>query len=194
MRRRSGNPTRTPEPEDRWWLKRKRRKHKWGLKRDPQVEQLNEEHFRFLWAAYRRDCFTGNIVAGLDRDGFIDAFSEAIGDLLRTGGEGYVMVAQTPLGRIPVGFLVIEFRGSPDMKRQAWPEPLWFPEASPRNKLELMLRVMLDLKKEHLVLVLAKPASWTFLRHLCDFGVMRAVGKIRAYWADGADAMQYQST
>ena len=104
------------------------------------------------------------------------------------------MVAQTPLGRIPVGFLVIEFRVMPDTKRQAWPEPLWFPEASPRNKLELMLRLLLDLKKEHLVLVLAKPASWTLLRHLCDFGVMRPVGKIRAYWADGADAMQYQST
>lgn len=148
---------------------------------------------RWVWAAYRRGCFTGSVRDGLTREGFVNDFADAVARLLQSGGEAWIMSGQTSLGHIPVGLLIVEYRQVSDAVKQAWPEPIWFPEASPRNRLELMLKTVLDLKKEHLVLVLGNPASWTFLKHVCDFGVLRPVGKIRGYWADGTDAMQFQS-
>ena len=166
-----------------------------ALKRRPQAVQVESGHFKYLWAAYRRSCFAAfpDYTEGLSRDDFVQRLSDGIRDLIWHGGEAYIMIAPTPYGVIPVGLAVVEQAMPPGCRRQAQPQAIWFPEASPRNKLEAGLELVLKLKKDALVLIWAREATWTYLAHLCDFGALRPTGKIRGFWQDGSDAMLYQS-
>ena len=88
-----------------------------------------------------------------------------------------------------VGSVIIEGHG---YHRNA--EFQWFPEASPRNKLECSLKALLDIKKGHLLMfTVAEGRDMVFLGHLCKYGVLRRVGTIHRYLEDGTHAGLFQT-
>lgn len=148
-------------------------------------------HIPYAWAAYRRGAF--DVIPDLEPDMDAMAFSawltEKLSALIAGGGEAIAVLADTPNhGRIPTGLAVIEYDGN-----LAYPHVLWYPDASPRSKLEATLAFMIRLKKNKLVLVRGADRDVGYLSHLCKYGVMRKVGKIRDYFADGTHATLFQS-
>ena len=103
------------------------------------------------------------------------------------GGEVVAATADTPGGHIPVAMATIEYQDG-----KAFPHAIWFPEASPRNKLELGLKLFIALKNNYLVLVTArtpknsKSADVKFFEHLGKYGVLRRAGTIWGYF--GSDS------
>ena len=75
----------------------------------------------------------------------------------------------------------------------ASPHVIWYPEASPRNKVEVGVLVFRELKKEALVLVAPKEEFEPYFRHLAKYGLLRVVGKIRDYFGEGQHTTLFQS-
>lgn len=91
------------------------------------------------------------------------------------------------MGSLPVGLVVQMTNG-----HYAEPHVIWFPEASSRNRLELALAFLVELKRHYKVLLWVREANWKFYDHLCKYGVIRTVGKFRAYYPDGENAYLFQ--
>lgn len=97
-------------------------------------------------------------------------------------------IAKTDHGEIPVAMISIAYQ-----EHRAYPHAVWFPEASPRLRLEIGLKFLVQLKENNLVLIYAKDETVRYFRHMCRYGVLKAVGKIQSYHAKGDDAMLFQS-
>ncbi len=152
---------------------------------------LSEDHFFHVWAAWRRGVFKDNALFPKSADKyeftvFLAAFQEAV----EKAGNDLVVGVTT----IPVLLVSVEYSGN-----LAIPHAVWFPEATPRNKLELGLRLFMELKKNHLVLATVKETKGTkspdvkYCEHLCDYGVLRRVGTIRDYHGPGENGVLFQS-
>jgi hypothetical protein len=112
--------------------------------------------------------------------------------MLDRGGDIYALIGETEQGKIPIGVVAVDFAVPAGAARQAEPHVYFFPEASPRNKLECSVKFLIDLKKENNVVIIAGEKDWGFFNHMCLYGVIRAVGKYRGYFEDGSAAMIYQ--
>jgi hypothetical protein len=126
------------------------------------------------------------MVEGMDPFQFREAVMARLNQILGKG-EAWVLIAKTPKGEIPVGLVLAVIAGS-----YCEPYAFWFPEASPRNKLETALRFLIDLKQKYRLILWIRPKDWTFFGHLCKYGVVRTVGKYRGYFPDGTDALLFQ--
>lgn len=130
----------------------------------------------------------------LDPQAFGLHLGKWLSSLMDQGGQVIVLRAQTEKGVIPVGIVVIEYNDD-----NANPEAFWFPEATPRNKVEAGLHLMLELKKEHRVFITVpghtkqRTPEWKFLLHLCKYGVLRPVGTIRDQYGEKSHATLFQS-
>ena len=143
---------------------------------------------KWLWAAYRRGVFkdTARFPEGLDTFQFQNTVLQFLADLFERHGEAWVAIGKTERGEIPIGFAV----GTPGEHRHLETHIFWFPEASPRNKLECALKWLVDMKTDWRIDIWAREGSWKFFDHLCKYGVLRPVGKYKDF--DGSDAMFYQ--
>lgn len=148
---------------------------------------MQERHLPWLWAAYKRGSFEG-LPPDLPAERFKVLMLARIEELIRSGGDAYVAVA----GEVPVGVATVAIQDAPGLAKQAHPHAIWFPEATARAKLEAALRLILDLKKDHLLLIAAKQPDWRFFHHLCKYGAIRHVGTLRGYFEDGAPAGLWQ--
>ena len=110
-----------------------------------------------------------------------------MGRLFGAGGEALVFLGKTRRGEIPVGLVLLVLNGP-----YAEPHVVWFPEASPRNRLELALAFLVDLKRNYKVLLWVRERDWKFYDHLCKYGAIRTVGKFRGYFPDGVNAYLFQ--
>lgn len=146
---------------------------------------------RWLWAAYRRGVFSHlpEFAEGLDRDSFMATMLALLGSrIFKPGGEAWVFDGQTALGFIPIGMLIaVPNRG------HAEPHLFWFPEASPRNKLECCVKWLHEMKQVWKIDLWIKEPDWQFYGHLCKYGLLRTVGKYRNCFEDGGDALIFQS-
>ena len=124
---------------------------------------------------------------GLAPGPFKERFLAFIGSVLAKGGEIYVLMASDGKAERP-GAIVTAFVNAPYCE----PHCYWFPEATPRNRLELALRFLIDMKARYKLLVWVKPADWKFYDHICKYGVLRTVGKLRDFYPDGSDAFLFQ--
>lgn len=89
----------------------------------------------------------------------------------------YTLFAKTKEGKRPAGIVLMH---QPD-KRAAvlWmADVLWFPWATPRNKLESIVNFMNIMRKDWLVMEFAVPDEAAFFDHVCRYGVMRRAGTI----------------
>lgn len=128
----------------------------------------------------------------MEPDEFREHIANLVAAVLDRGGDVYALVGNTPHGTIPVGVAAVDVMTGPNVRKQAMPHAWWFPEASPRNRVECSLRFLVDLKKEQNLLVIAEGANWRFFNHLCKYGVIRPIGKYWSYLEGGGDAMLYQ--
>ena len=110
-----------------------------------------------------------------------------LAELMEKGGGGYIGVARKDGKDIPVCLCLIEYQ-----QNRAYPTVWWFPEAAPRNKIELPIMFLIALKAEFLVLIPSKEHEVAYFSHLCNYGLLRKVGTIREYFPDGK-AVLFQS-
>ena len=127
---------------------------------------------------------------GLDIPAFTELVTGRVAGMIRVGGEAYVGLRKD--GRTVVCLATVMFQDTPDLARQAQPHVHWFPEATARDKVEIGLRFLVDLKRQALLLIAANKADWRFFDHLCKYGAVRRVGTIRGYFEDGGDAGLWQ--
>ena len=120
-------------------------------------------------------------------DEFKGELSRILTDLVEKGGEGFIGLAKKDGRDIPICLCLIEYQ-----QKRAYPQVWWFPEAAPRNKIELSVKFLIDLKAEFLVLIPAKQHEVAYFSHLCKYGILRKVGTIREYFPD-SKAVLFQS-
>lgn len=121
---------------------------------------------------------------------FKGELSQILTDLIEKGGEGYIGLARKDDKDIPICLCLIEYQ-----QKRAYPQVWWFPEATPRNKIELAVKFLIELKAEFLVLIPADEAKRrevAYFKHLCLYGLLRKVGTIREYFPEGK-AVLFQS-
>jgi hypothetical protein len=73
------------------------------------------------------------------------------------------------------------------------PHITWFPEASSRDRLEGSVKFLCELKREIPFLIVSRQRDRTFFEHLCKYGVIRTVGKLRDHYGKGGHASLFQS-
>lgn len=149
---------------------------------------------KFLYAAYKRQAKLNWIPDDLPPAEFRDAVFTRIAEHRAMGGDILTMIGHTSLGEIPLGIMEVNVTVADHIRPQAVPHALWFPEASPRNKIESTVRFLDQLRQSFAVMIVAAEANWMFFNRVCQYGVLRPVGKLRNYHADGSDAMFYQGT
>jgi hypothetical protein len=139
----------------------------------------------YLWAAYKRGVFSHlpEFTADLSPDDFRKLMFAVIGNVLQSGGDAWMFYGKLVH---PVG-LVVGFVSGKRME----PHVFWFPEATPRNKIECALKWLRDMKDKYRLFIFAEPVNWNYFDHLCKYGVIRSVGKYRNF-SDNGDAMLYQ--
>lgn len=145
---------------------------------------------RYIWAAYKRGILkpiVQHVPAGLEVADFKKALLAFVGWVLERGGEVYVPLVRKGDAMIPGG-LVAAHINPPYFE----PHCIWFPEANARERLELTLRFLIDMKARFKVTIWAPDPDWKLFHHVCKYGVLRAVGKYRGFFPDGRDAMLFQ--
>ena len=160
------------------------------LKRGCEFRPFAQTDLKYLWAAYKRGAFDAVpefAPPGLDAVGFSEAAIAFIEQFIGRGGEMYSLIGRTEHGRIPVGMVILLLGGD-----FAEPHVTWFPEASPRNRLELALAFLVEQKRHHKLLIWVRQRDWKLFNHLCKYGVIRTVGKYRGYFPDGDNAFLFQ--
>lgn len=175
-----------PEPKKPKTYLRKR-----ALKRKPGYEPFSDSHIKYVWAAYRRG-FLEDIEPGLSAEEFRLRLLGWARQIIETNGDVFVLTGKTPFGEIPVGIVSFKCEAPPSANQQFQPHVDWLPEASPRNRLECAMKFLIDMKKDGIVLLVAREKDWKFFERLCNYGVLRPVGKIRGYYSDGTAAMLFQ--
>jgi hypothetical protein len=196
--RKSASTSAPKKPEKPQSLKRSRVLKRGGVRFEP----FADAHMAYAWAAYKRGVFErrGIVMPGKDVGEFSTAMAEHIENSLASTIEVWTAFADTPHGNIPVGFIRIGFSGDPKLRAKvglgtvlAHPNVIWYPEASPRNRVETAVLLLRELKKEHLVLMAVKDADAPFLRHMGKYGLLRAVGLIWDYYRAGENATLFQT-
>lgn len=145
------------------------------------------EHFPYVWAAYQKGAFEGSdfFAPGLNAKEFETVLAQVVERFLTKGLSEIVTV----MGEVPLAMISVEYSD-----RLALPHAYWFPWATPRNKVETGVKFFIQLKKNNLVLITVKDeVDVKYFQHLCKYGLLRAVGKIRDYYPDGEGAMLFQS-
>lgn len=156
---------------------------------------MADDHIKYAWAAYRRGAFKqaeDYFPDGLDRDSFLVRFVEMANEAMANGIEVWTVFGKTSYGIIPIALLTIQFSRYP-VGRLAQPHVVWYPEASPRNKIEAGVLMLRELKKESMILIASADDVLPYHRHLAKYGLLRSVGKLRDYRGEGQHAMLFQS-
>jgi len=160
------------------------------LRRGCGYEPLKAEHLPYYWAAYKRGAL--DWPAGMEPEEFREHLSQRVAVLMENGGDAYTMLGRVEGRMIPVGVITTDVSNVPGVRRQIFPHHFWFPEAKPRHRIECTVRFYVDLKRQGNLLIVAGEENWRFFRHLCKYGVIRPLGKIRGHFSNGKDAMMYQ--
>ena len=133
--------------------------------------------------------FNGAIPGDLDSHDFSRWMDDELKTIRKGGKDVFTVIAQTPKnGRIPIGLAVLGYDA-----HHALPNIVWFPEATPRNKLEALALGLIELKKQCLAIITCSDTERVLFDHLCRYGVLRKVGHVRGFYPDGSRAWFYQS-
>ena len=147
-------------------------------------ETVDYKHFPYIWAAAKRGVFD---IEDATVDEFKGELTQLLTELIERGGGAYIGLARKGKKDIPICLCLIEFNHN-----RAYPNVFWFPEASPRNKIELSVKFLIDLKLQSLVLIPVEEQEVAHFLHLCKYGLLRKVGTIKKYFSDGK-AVLFQS-
>lgn len=146
---------------------------------------MSDEHLPYLWAGCRRGAFVDetDFNSEMSPQEFHDMLARNVTVLERHGGRVWVVMKGIPIG---IGSV------SP-MFRYVQPHVTWLPEATSRDRLEGCISFLNELKQETPFLITCKMAYRTFFDHLCKYGLIRSVGRLKSYYGKGEHAMLFQS-
>lgn len=97
----------------------------------------------------------------------------------------WVLEARTKKGFIPVGVS----HGHWFFDALLIGDTVWFPWASDRNKIESMVKLINELRKEHKLLGMIHPRDKDFFVYVAKHGIIRRVGTIYDFNPEGPMAM-----
>ena len=129
--------------------------------RDVKLSELNVDHMKYLWAAYRMGVWNHLLEEDLTKE----QFSLLIVELAETSR---LMIIEN---KKPLGLVSVREDG-----RVVEPHIDWFPWSTDRNKLEGAIRITLDLREIKPVLVWVTDETKQFFTHIAKYGIMRRVG------------------
>lgn len=138
-----------------------------------------------MTVAWKRGSFPG-FMDGADKEEFLDQMVDRIAG----SGAAYVLEAASPKGHIPVGLMLMASHG-----HRVEPHVSWFSWAMPRQKMESVVHLVNELRRQFLVVVPAKKEDWPFYTHVCKHGIMKRVGKAEDWFGfeAGNDSMIFIS-
>jgi|TARA_Y100000310_G_scaffold20986_1_gene20317 hypothetical protein len=134
---------------------------------------------RIFFGAYKLGAF-GGLPSGLDAGDF----KAAVGMLIERSMGLWVIEADRPIGAV--------FGAAGSEAHHLWVEPVWFPWATPRQRLEGALRFILDNKNEFLIMAAFRQDDKRFAEHLSRYGVMTRIAKVPK-WFGEEDGMLFRS-
>jgi hypothetical protein len=154
------------------------------LKRGCRYERLEDHHFAYLWVAYKTGVFShlAEFKDEMDSDTFRKTMLAVLGNILNNG-DAWMLYSQS---KHPVGMMV-----GLGAENRMEPHVFWFKNSTPRNRLECVLKWLIDAKQKYALFLWIKEADWKLYFHLCKYGVIREVGKYRNF-PGGGDAMLFQ--
>ena len=147
--------------------------------------EIEHEHAKWLWAAYKMGAFPDLLQDISETD-----FAWEIGPVLETYDFATIAKAKKPGrdGLTPVGIFLVSLVGA-----HAEPHVIWFPWATPRNKLELVIKFLIALNKDYTTIVNSKEENKRFFEHLCKYGILRRIGIAYKFFEDGQKAHLFQT-
>ena len=148
------------------------------LRRDVSFYPIHEDHLKHYWAAYRLGAFE-NLDSQLSQEDFLDQISQIDDD---SSG-----IHTLKVNDVPVGAVVIY--GGP---YRVEPHCIWFPWATPRNKLESAVHFLNEIRKEYLAMIFSEKEDSRFFTHICKYGILRRGCKVIGFYED-SDAMLFYS-
>jgi len=163
---------------------------------------LSDGDWPFLIAAYKKGAFD-EILSRLQRSHdlpeIVDLTNEEFRDLFHEFfrlGVHYILTARTSAfktldGQVPVGLV----DANPEDHRMV-PRVMWFPWASPRNKIEPTVRFLDDHRKEHLVLIYDDESSHRFFVRMAQYGILKRIGPASGplpFWENGEQSVIWRT-
>lgn len=150
----------------------RRHRLKRTLRRKPGYRPIDVEDVKWFWAAYRKgDDFHRPDVfeEGLSATEFKDVFIAFVTEHFPTA---FMLTAPTDKGVMPVGAIF----GLPVAQMFMTFGGVFFPWATPRNRVETIINAVNELRKEVVICEFAKPETKDFWMHVVRHGIMRRAG------------------
>jgi hypothetical protein len=146
---------------------------------------MSEEHFPYFWAGYRRGCFSHlpDFKGEMSPTDFSKTFASSINHVFSKGGKVFTVVNKIPIGTV---YIV-------PMSVYVEVHVIWLTEATSRLVLQASVEFLTELKRHNPFLIICRESHRTFFDHLCKYGLMRTVGKLRDHYNKGEHAMLFQS-
>lgn len=150
------------------------------LKRGASFRPFEEADLKYLWAAYRKGSFRE-----LFRDETTQQEFTALWTYMFERTDGGVWILES--GK-PVGFIGARDR-SHGGHRVLEPHAQWFPWATPRQRLETIVKYVSEMRKTALLTIFSRMSDKDFYTHVCRYGIARRVGTIDGYFGDDPAAL-----
>lgn len=169
--------------DSRKWIKFvKRHPLREVLKRTVRIEQMTEDDLKYAWAAYKKGW--SFFQPGLNAQ----QFKEQLSAILSRMDQVYLLSALSINNALyPVGILVIV--GG----QRCEPHVEWFPWASKRNRLELLIRIARELRKTNKLMVYSTEADNLAFQIIRAYGLLQFGCKIKSFFPNGDLAVFYYS-
>lgn len=141
-----------------------------------------DSDLKWLWAAYRKGAF--EMEEGLTAE----AFKEALVEYLAAFNAIYTLLAKVSGEQRPIGLAACNDQGY-----RIEPYAIWFPWASPRNKLESALNFFNKIRVTRLAVLFIPQKDIGLFEHLARYGVIQRRGTIGRFFEDGQFAAIFQT-
>jgi hypothetical protein len=154
------------------------------VRRNPLLRPLSDPDWRWLWASYQMNGWTDILQHGLSREDFQERI------LTIVGGHDLDWIAEvhTDGGLRPVALFVADYRfGGYAVE----PHVRWFPWASPRNKLEIGVKFMMEVGKMTKVFIYPPNSDGKLWERVWRYKVLKKGCKISDCYGKGEDAVMY---
>ena len=152
------------------------------LRRGGHVEEINADHMKWLFAAYRKGAFDW-FPEGLDPKGFDEKF---FSEFETHGGVILFDAKDQPFGYVAVAM-------HPQSPRIIEPHVFWFPWASVRNKIEGAVRFISEAGKQYKVMIYTSLEDKELYVHVARHGLLRRVGTVHDYFHENQKLAVFES-
>jgi len=173
-------PQASPSPQSHSRRKKANLPRKRPLKRKAWFHVLysDVEDAKWLHAAYTMRSFDDFIPEGYSQLEFDEVIKQVLVAFAGNSGCVYMLEAHHGAKKttIPVGVLVVRlFEGA------LWPHAHWFSWATPRNKIEAVVAILQELKKEAPLMIIAEKDMVRFLSHMARYGLLSKSKKLHKF-------------